>query len=445
MNDGRIWPMSSAPKKILRTLIVSLVVLAATPVMAEGSLSGHVRNGTTGTAAANVPVVLIQLQGGMQTVANTKTDSQGRFHFDHPAVGKQPMLVRAIYRGVNFHQPLPPGGNIADVEVFEPTTDPNTISVPSRLVVFQPNGSNLLIGEEYVVQNKSNPPSAFFKEKGNFEFQISGRAELQQVAAWGPSGMPVVQGTMDRGANRHAIAFAFRPGESGVRMSYQLPYPGNQATVRMTSPYPINRMVIVVPPTVKISSPGFQPAGSEQGMNLYARDVIPAGTAFDVEVSGTAPPPSAQGAPTGSSAEPSQERAENRAIQTLPSRIDALKWPIVSGFATLFVLGAIFLWRKPSAAFANGGTANASQETFSTARQTKTNASSLALRMQSQPGVETPGAVENTEREVQNSLDGLKDSLFRLELRHQAGTISDDEYARERARFDQILRELVKG
>jgi len=53
--------------------------------------------------------------------------------------------------------------------------------------------------------------------------------------------------------------------------------------------------------------------------------------------------------------------------------------------------------------------------------------------------------VPAVEREVQNGLDGLKDKLFRLELRRQAGTISEEDYARERARTEQILRELVRG
>jgi len=43
------------------------------------------------------------------------------------------------------------------------------------------------------------------------------------------------------------------------------------------------------------------------------------------------------------------------------------------------------------------------------------------------------------------SLDGLKDLIFRLELRRQAGTISEADYAAERARAEQILRDLVRG
>ena len=43
------------------------------------------------------------------------------------------------------------------------------------------------------------------------------------------------------------------------------------------------------------------------------------------------------------------------------------------------------------------------------------------------------------------SLDGLKELIFKLELRKQAGTISDEEYAAERARAEKILRDLVRG
>jgi len=47
------------------------------------------------------------------------------------------------------------------------------------------------------------------------------------------------------------------------------------------------------------------------------------------------------------------------------------------------------------------------------------------------------------QREVEQGLDGLKDKLFRLELRRQAGTVSEEEYLRERTQTEKILRELV--
>ncbi len=46
---------------------------------------------------------------------------------------------------------------------------------------------------------------------------------------------------------------------------------------------------------------------------------------------------------------------------------------------------------------------------------------------------------------VKGSLDELKETLFRLELRHQAGTIGEEDYEREHARIQKHLRDLVKG
>ena len=53
--------------------------------------------------------------------------------------------------------------------------------------------------------------------------------------------------------------------------------------------------------------------------------------------------------------------------------------------------------------------------------------------------------VAAVDREVSGSLDDLKEKIFRLELRHQAGTISDEEYTRQRAQVEQTLRNLVRG
>src|ERR1700739_5018584 len=134
----------------LRTVCVLFLAMLLAGVSARaGVLHGSVKNRTTGKAAAGIDVRLIQLQGGMQPVANSKTDAQGQFSFDYPAVGAQPMLVRAIYKGINFHQPVPPGTSNVEVSVFEPSKDPKTISVASRIVFFQPNGDKLTVAEEY--------------------------------------------------------------------------------------------------------------------------------------------------------------------------------------------------------------------------------------------------------------------------------------------------------
>src|SRR6266704_7073414 len=222
---------------VRRLWVIGVLCASACGSAQAATVQGKVTNATTGKPAASVEVILIQLQGGMQPVANTKSDSQGQFTFDNPGIGAQPMLVRAVYKGVNFHQPLPPGKDSVSVEVFEPTGDAKTISVPSHVVIFQPNGATLIVGEEYGVKNDSKPPQAFFRTEGNFEAVLPDKAELKQIAASGPSGMPVVQAPIDKGKNKYAIAFAFRPGESEVRLSYEVPYPNNAASIKLSTFY----------------------------------------------------------------------------------------------------------------------------------------------------------------------------------------------------------------
>ena len=450
--------MRSRLLRVTALLLLLFVLVSMTaPRAFAGTLAGTVTNGTTGKPAAGVDVILIQLQGGMQPVANTKTDAQGQFHFDNPGLGAGPMLVRVVYRGVNYHEPITPGKATAQIQVFEPTDKPSAFTVTSHAVIVQPNGAELMVGEEYAIENKTQPPVAFYRQDGSFDFSIPDGADFSQASAWGASGMPVVQGTIDKGKNRMAIAFPFRPGESGVRLSYKVPYPGNQIVLKNVTPYAINKLIIAAPPSVQISGDGILSAGQDQGFSVYTRDAVAGGTPVTINVSGTAPMPAAeqgQGSPTGQSAIPAggdnsanasvnsrleTSGAENpiTAATTMPARLDSLKWIVAGGFASIFALGAIYLWRRPQAVAPVNGTGAAVRVDAPISAR----ASRAAL-------IASPSAAEavaEVNREVRGSLDELKDGLFRLELRRQAGTISEDDYARERQRMEKVLRELVRG
>jgi hypothetical protein len=409
---------------VFATFSISLLLAISADA---GTLHGTVKNGTSGKAAADIEVILIQLQGGMQPVANSKTDAQGQFSFDNPSLGAQPMLVRAVYKGINFHQPVPPGRSDVEVSIFEPSKDPKTISVASRIVFFQPSGANLTVAEEYSIQNNSQPPQAYFRPDGNFEFVIPDNAKLQQVAASGPSGMPVAQAPIEKRKGKYAIAYALRPGQNTVRYSYEMPYPGNAATVKVATIYPEARVLVVASPTLQVSGDGLESGGQEQGMSVYGRENVPANNTMAVNVSGTAPPLQNAGSDAGGGGGRDAPEAQGAAptinVQSVPGRLDVLKWPLIAGFVGIFALGAMLLARKPVAVVAGDVPA------------TKTPSNSG----------KRPPALSQVDAAVGTSLDALKDQLFRLELRRQAGTISEEEYARERARAEQVLRDLVRG
>jgi hypothetical protein len=367
------------------------------------------------------------------------------------------MLVRAVYRGVNYHEPIPPGKTTAEVQVFEPTDKAGTFAIAARAVILQPNATDLLIGEEYSIENKTQPPMAYFHQNGSFVFALPDGAQLSQVSAAGASGMPVVQGTIDKGKGLEAIDFPFRPGESNVRVSYKVPYAGNETKLSISSPYPVARLAVFAPPGVTVTGDGFAPAGQEQGFNAYMREAVAANTPLIVKVSGTAPMQSSSqgggasgGMPAGGAAgsagsqDPSvNSRAEaggdaaTATATTIPARLDSLKWILVGGFAAIFALGFVYLLRRPQvvAATAGSGVAADAYETPAPKRAAKASSTSASAAT----------VAAEVDREVRGSLDELKDSLFRLELRRQAGTISEEDYARERERVDATLRNLVRG
>jgi len=147
-----------------------------------------------------------------------------------------------------------------------------------------------------------------------------------------------------------------------------------------------------------------------------------------VNVSGTAAPPQAGAGDSGGQGQEAQGGAATVNVQQIPGRLDVLKWPLIGGFVVVFALGALLLARRPVMAVA-GGPAG-------TLGGPAANAASSAP---------PSAAMAQVDAAVGTSLDALKDQIFRLELRRQAGTISEQEYAQERTRAEKVLRDLVRG
>jgi hypothetical protein len=167
---------------------------------------------------------------------------------------------------------------------------------------------------------------------------------------------------------------------------------------------------------------------------------VAANTPFTISVSGTAPPPPQEGAGGG---DPSQDPSINSRAEsgggaptatatTLPARLDGLKWTIAAGFVAIFALGLAFLWRRPEMSLDPAGESAA----VAGPRQKRSRSKAAAAEIEAE--------IELNQK-VQGSLDELKETLFRLELRRQAGTIGEEDYEREHARVQKHLRDLVKG
>jgi hypothetical protein len=414
-----------------RLLTTAFTLLFAASASLAGTVHGSVINRTTGKPIPNTDVDLLSPTQGMALLASVKTDGQGQFTATNDAIGMGPVLIRATYQGVGFNAFLPPGRPQVDVEVFDVSKDPKTIAAASHVIIFQPRDGKLIGAEEYNVKNSSQPPVAYFRTEGNFEFAIPDKAALQNVTATGSLGMDVRQASIDKGKGLYAIAYAFHPGETNIRLSYELPYAGNATSLKLPAVYAGMRMLLVAPPGVTLTGEGISAAGQEQGMNVFLHDPLAAKGSLAVSVSGVGSPPAAEAA-DGQGQQQGQEgnsRTQGQQVDVAPPRIDDLKWPMLFGLVALFALGAILLSRKQvvvaPAAESEGSAPAQSKKAAKAARQ--------------QAGVD---AVKES---VNANLDSLKEEVFRLELRKQAGTISEEDYAREKSRVDNLLRDLVRG
>jgi hypothetical protein len=435
-----------------RLLASTLTALLAAAAAVAGTVHGTVIDRTTGKPAANVEVTLLNTMANMAEVGTTKSDAQGQFTFDNPAIGGGPMLLRATYGGVAFNSSLPPGRPDATVEVFDISKDPKTITVDSHVVIFEPSGDKLIGAEEYIVKNASQPPTAYFRTEGNFQFAIPEKAKLQQVATTSSTGMPVVQAPIEKGKGMNAIAYAFRPGDTSIRLSYELPYTGS-ATVKLPATYDNVRMLLVAPPGVTVTADGLQSGGQEQGMMVYTHSPLAAKAALTVSISGVGAPQAAAesgGGPQGQGMpQEGNSRTSESDVHAIPGRLDDFKWYLLGGLAALFAMGAILLSRKQVVVAAGADSEmEAEIPAVAPAKASKAKPApakpAVAVNAPA-PAAATAPTVASVNQQVTTSLDSLKDSIFRLELRRQAGTISEEDYARERAQMEKLLRDLVRG
>ena len=416
-----------------RLLSTALTSLFAASLSLAGTLQGTVINRTTGQPVPNTDVDLLSPTGGMALLASVKSDAQGHFTATNDAIGSVPILIRVTYQEVGFNTFAPPGRPNVEAEVYNVSKDPKSITPDSHVVIFQPKGDKLIGAEEYNIRNNSQPAVAFFRTEGNFEFDIPDNGALQNVTATsGAMGMDVPQASIDKGKGRYAIAYAFRPGETNVRLSYELPYTNNSATVKLPATYGGMRLLLVAPPGITLTGPGVSAAGQEQGMNVFLHDALPAKGSLTVSISGIAAPQAAE-ASGGQQGQEGNSRTESEGqgqqVSLAPPRIDDLKWPLVFGLVALFALGAILLSRKQVVVAPAAEVEDAPAPPSKKAAKEK----------------KAAATVESVKETVNASLDSLKEEVFRLELRKQAGTISEEEYAREKSRVEKLLRDLVRG
>jgi hypothetical protein len=430
---------------------ILLFVLLSTLASAQ-TLTGTVKNSTTGKPAAGDEVVLLTLGQGMQESGRTTADAKGNFSFKLDSA-QSPHLVRAIHQDVTYHSIVPPGTTSVQVEVYDVSKKVEGINVVADIMRVQVEQGQLEIMRAFAVENKSTPPRTQMNER-NLEFYVPEGAQIIQGSAMTANGNPLnsMPVAVDDRKTRYSFIFPLRPGTTQFQVAYQLSYTGS-ANIDPKSVYPLEHFVAILPKSIQFSAAtgaDFRTMNDPQepDANVQVVSSTKAGQPLAFKISGegvlqarneNAGPPSDGGQ--------AQQQPESRPGGGLGPPIDAppplqkYQWWIVGGFTLALVIGGVFVASRQQSAnrqSSRGKPLNGEESDLEADYVTP--ASDFAASRQS------PAQPSFSSRPSPSSklLEGLKEELFQLEVERQQGRISPEEYGKSKAALDHTLQRALK-
>lgn len=439
-----------------RTQIFFLCAIIATLVMSSSAsaqtLTGTVKNGTTGKPGAGDEVILLSLGQGMEESGRTKADAKGAFSFKLDNA-QGPHLVRVIHQEVTYHRMAPPGSTSVEVEVYDVSKKVEEIKVVADIMRFQASQGQLQIERTFALQNNSKPPRTQMNER-NLEFYVPDGATVTEGEAMTAGGQPVKSAPVPEGEkakNKYAFLFPLRPGETRFNVVYTLPYTGS-INVDPKSVYPLEHFVAIAPKSIEFSAAKAEmfkssPFPGQPDANVEVASNTPLGAQLSFKLSGEgmlAQPPDENG-------QGGQAQSDNRPGGGLGPPIDApdplqkYRWWILGGFAAALVIGGVVVASRQQAA---NRAARAQTSGFPAMQEDEefeipegTSRSKQASRSMDE-GIDTRPQASSSR--TSKLLEGLKEELFDLEVEHKQGRISQQEYEQTKAALDQTLQRALK-
>jgi hypothetical protein len=448
-----------SPSPVIQRKAVILLGLVAllTSFAASQTLTGTVKNATTGKPAAGDEVVLLKLGQGMEGAGRTKTDAKGQFSFKLDDA-QTPHLVRAIHEDVTYHRMAPPGTTSVAVDVYDVAKKVDGIEVIADIMRIQSQQGQIAVTREFGVQNTSNPPRTQMNEH-NLEFNVPDGAQIIQESATATTegGNPLKSAPVPEGEkNRYSFLFPLRPGLTRFEVSYQMPYSGS-ANFDPKSLYPLEHFVVMVPKAMQFtaasSSTGFKminyPNEPDASVQVASNTRPGQNLAFKVSGEGmleTGQEGGAQGGGEGeqsSAPGPGASQSSSRPGGGLGPPIDApdplqrYRWWILGGFAAVLLIGGFFVASR--------------QQSAARALKRQKMGLSPQAAMQEEDDYEPasigpPGTARGqaSARSTSMLMEGIKEELFQLEVERKQGEISQAEYDKAKAALDQTLERALK-
>lgn len=387
-------------------------------------ISGTVTNGTTNKPASGNEVVLLSLDGGMNEVSRTKSDSQGHFTIDVPD-STAPHLLRVNYQGVNYFSVAEPGSSSAAITVFNSAKQVEGIFEDARVFRMQTEQGQLEVAVSYTLRNNSQPPRTKMDTE-TYTIELPQGAQLLDATATSSGGMPVAASLTPTGKNNgYALAFPIRPGETRFQVLYKMPYSGSYE-FNFAPDTQLSELGVLLPKSMRFTGVGrqFSQDADEAGLavffikNVAAHEQIK----FSVAGEGLAPREAQNSQPVEQSPQPAPATPEN----TSPAEKSNAFWYVLAGMIVLIAGGAFLLWRR----------AGTSQD------KDKGRATAAARRQAKANKIEDRTVEAGNPQE--SMLDALKDELFQLEQDRLDGKISTEEYEQSKAGLDALIRRQLQ-
>ena len=430
-------------------LNLALVLLLSSFAAAQ-TLTGSVKNSTTGKPAAGDDVVLLSLGQGMEEAGRTKTDAKGYFSFKLDSQG--PHLVRVIHQEVTYHRMAPPGTTSVEVEVYDVSKKVEGIQVVADIMRFQAGQGRLQVERTFAVNNNSKPPRTQMNEH-NLEFYVPDGATVTEGQAMTAGGQPVNSAPVpeDNAKSRYAFLFPLRPGETRFSVVYTVPYTGS-ANIDPKSVYPLEHFVAIAPKTMEFSpasGTSYQatpfPGQPDANVEVASNSQLGKPMAFKLSGEGTLAPRADEDGQQSQSPPPSAQ-PESRPGGGLGPPIDApdplqkYRWWILGGLAAALVVGGIYVasrqqaTNRPARARGNVLPSLEEDEDYGAVEMPV----GREVRLSQSQSQSTPA------RRPSKLLEALKEEIFELEVEHKQGLISQQEYESAKSALDQTLQRALK-
>ena len=349
-------------RRALTLLLIGSTVFLLPVIAAAGTLTGTVKNSTTGKPGAGDQVVLFSLGQGMEEAGRTTADAQGNFSFKLNSEGTY--LIRTIHDGVTYHSMMPTGKTSTAVEVYDVSKTVDGIEIFTDIMYLTPARGQLLVTREFGVRNNSNPPRTQLNPR-NLEFYLPDGARLVSASAMAENGNPLRSApSPESEKNRYSFFFPLRPGLTRFEITYLFPYKGG-ISIDPKSLYPLRHFVVVYPKTMQFTVvPGsnFQSIHfpDQPDSNVEMASDIPKGDSLAFRISGvgraeTGEPLGTQGNDEGThnsddrvrSAQPNRRPGGGLGLPIdAPDPLHEYRWWILGGLTFVFLIGGIYVGRR---------------------------------------------------------------------------------------------------